>query len=288
MYVFGFPPKYDRIGFHIKYGSYKYTHTHKDFWEFMLIVSGNYIHHINGEKVKLEPRTLCIIRPNDVHSIIAEKESECSHINMAIKQSYLKKITDITSCDLYEKLLAAHNPAINLSPVEADEIIREANGILSRTKKKNEDFVLIMMLSILKLLIADSLSDHKKQSKHGKLVSRIIELISDKNNLTLNLKELIDLTGYSYHHANRSFFNETGQSLFDYFHIEKMLYAKTLLTNTDYTLDVIAQKTGYSTAFAFSAAFKKLTGMPPSEYSKTHQRDYIVIGGNDETPPPDL
>lgn len=288
MYILGFSHKYNRIGFHIKYGSYKYKHTHQGFWEFMLIVSGNYLHHINGETVKLKPRTLCVIRPEDVHSIIAEKENECSHINIVIREEYLKQICDITACGIYDKISVAHNPALVLSPVEADEIIREANSFLGKTKRKTEDYVLIMMLSILKLLIIDNSTEYKNQPKYGKLVSKIIELISDKDNLTLNLKELIELTGYSYHHANKKFFAETNQSLFEYFHIEKMLYAKTLLTNTDYTLDIIAQKTGYSTAFAFSAAFKKLTGMPPSEYAKTHQRDYIVIDDGGVTPPPDI
>lgn len=288
MYVFGFSPKYDRIGFHIKYGSYRYMHTHKDFWEFMLIVSGNYTHYINGETVKLKPGSLCIIRPSDCHSIIAEKESGSSHINIVAEQDYFRQIAETASCDIIGNLTSAHNPVINLSPVEADEIIKESNIVLGKTKKASGDFVLIMMYSVMKLLIANNLGNRKKQAKYGKLVSSIIELISDKNNLTLNLKELIDLTGYSYHHANRSFLSETGQSLFDYFHIEKMLYAKTLLTNTDYTLDVIAQRTGYSTAFAFSAAFKKLTGMSPSIYAKTHQRDYILIDDDGETPPPDL
>ena len=288
MYVFGISKKYNRIGFHIKYGSYKYMHTHSDFWEFMLTVSGNYTHNINGETVKLKPRTLCIIRPSDCHSIIAEKEKGCSHINISIKEDYLRQIMSIFSLNLYEKLLSSHNPAILLSPTEADEIIREANYILSKTKKRNEDSVLTLVFPILKILINDATGEDKKASNYGKLVSDIISLISDKDNLSLTLKELIAATGYSCHHANRRFLEETGQSLFEYFHIEKMLYAKTMLTNTDYTLDTIAQKLGYSTAYAFSASFKKLTGIPPSVYAQTHQKDYILLNDDGEPVPPDL
>lgn len=288
MYVFGFSKKYNRIGFHIRYGSYRYMHTHSDFWEFMLILSGNYTHHINGETIKLEPRTLCVIRPTDCHLIIAEKEKGCSHINISIKEDYLKQIFQISSYDLYNVLLSAHVPSFKLSPLESDEIANEANLNLGRTKKHSEDSTLIIFLSILKILLRNQLDDTTQRHSYGKLVSKIIELISDQDNLSLSLKELINVTGYSYHHANKVFFEETKQSLFEYFLIEKMLYAKTLLTHTDYTLDTISQKIGYSTPYAFSAAFKKVTGISPSLYAKTHQRDYVIINADSNYIPPDL
>lgn len=288
MYAFGFSKKYNRIGFHIKYGSYRYLHTHSDFWEFMIILSGNYTHHINGEMAKLEPRTLCVIRPADCHSIIAEKEKDCSHINISIKEDYLKQILNISSCDLYDLLLSAHNPSFKLSPIESDEIAKEATLNLGRTKKRSEDSTLIMFLSILKILLRNQLDDDTQRNSYGKLVSKIIELISNQDNLSLSLKELINVTGYSYHHANKVFFEETKQSLFEYFLIEKMLYAKTLLTHTDYTLDTISQKIGYSTPYAFSAAFKKVTGISPSLYAKTHQKDYVIINSDSNYTPPDL
>ena len=288
MFVFGFSKKYNRIGFHIRYGSYRYTHTHSDFWEFMLILSGNYTHHINGETVKLESRTLCAIRPADCHSIIAEKEKGCSHINICIKEDYLRQILQISSSDLYDKLLSAHNPSFKLSPLESDEIANEANLNLKRTKTHNEDSTLIMFLSILKILMRNELNDTRQRCSYGKLVSKIIELISNQDNLSLSLKELIGITGYSYHHANKVFLEETKQSLFEYFLIEKMHYAKTLLTHTDYTLDMISQKIGYSTPYAFSAAFKKMTGISPSLYAKTHQKEYVIIDTDNNNIPPDL
>lgn len=47
--------------------------------------------------------------------------------------------------------------------------------------------------------------------------------------------------------------------------------AKLLLTQSDYTIDHVAQLCGYDNGFYFSRMFKKYSGMTPSAYRKKHQ-----------------
>ena len=48
----------------------------------------------------------------------------------------------------------------------------------------------------------------------------------------------------------------------------RMERTKQLLIHKDYTLDEIAERTGYDSAFSLSRIFKKETGLPPSQYRK--------------------
>jgi AraC-like DNA-binding protein len=49
----------------------------------------------------------------------------------------------------------------------------------------------------------------------------------------------------------------------------RLSHAADLLTTTDATLEAIARQVGYSSAFAFSAAFKRTRGVSPSRYRQT-------------------
>lgn len=289
MYTLGLPRKTRKCSFHIKFGSYKYMHDHKDFWEFMLITSGNYVHRINGESIKLEPKTLCVIRPFDTHSIIAEKEKSSSHVNVCVSETFLKEILALSSGNMYDELYNCKKPiSFALSPLEADELVKESNSILLKDKHNSGDAILAMILSIFKIMLLNGSKEDEVKPSYGKIVLQLINLISNPDNLQKSLKEIIAMTKYSYNHANRVFLNETKQSLFSYLHVQKMLYARRLLTTTDYTLDTIAQKLGYSTAYAFSSSFKKLVGVSPSIYAKTHQSDYVVVSGDNESTPDDI
>lgn len=50
----------------------------------------------------------------------------------------------------------------------------------------------------------------------------------------------------------------------------RMQYARSLLLHTDEPLYLIAEKTGYSTPFAFSKAFKRYSGKSPREFRKSN------------------
>lgn len=53
---------------------------------------------------------------------------------------------------------------------------------------------------------------------------------------------------------------------------EKLDYAKKLLEDTDLTLEAIADKLKYNSAFHFSSTFKKKNGFSPSTYRSLHKK----------------
>jgi AraC-like DNA-binding protein len=64
-----------------------------------------------------------------------------------------------------------------------------------------------------------------------------------------------------------------GISLFQFSRKERINYAKKLLAETNYTLQVIGEMTGYSEGNNFQAAFKTMEGCTPGEFRKRLMQD---------------
>ncbi len=60
-------------------------------------------------------------------------------------------------------------------------------------------------------------------------------------------------------------------SVSEYLAHVRITQAKTLLISTDYSMDIISQKTGYLNASSFSRLFKQKAGIGPLQYRKKHR-----------------
>ncbi|WP_416888003.1 helix-turn-helix domain-containing protein [Muricoprocola aceti] len=56
--------------------------------------------------------------------------------------------------------------------------------------------------------------------------------------------------------------------LSDYISMVRINKAKSYLANTDYSIEIISQKVGYSSISSFSRFFKNNVGMSPLKYRK--------------------
>jgi AraC family transcriptional regulator len=78
--------------------------------------------------------------------------------------------------------------------------------------------------------------------------------------------ELAALCGLSKRHFFRIFRRTTGQSLVDYATERRIDWAKTLLRENQLVVKQVAHQCGFATPAAFSAAFRRTTGMTPRQY----------------------
>lgn len=276
MYIFNLPQNAENLFFHIKNGSYRYEHTHNGFWEIMFVSAGEYVHKINGSQIKLKKNMLSLIRPNDVHSLLAVGEKSAAHHNLGVNAEFFKTFLDSLSPDLYQSLLVSEPPVFRLSEEDANSIVKASELIFTSEKSTKNKALSMYLINIVRFILLSKIQTKQQNVEYGKITSTLISMITFPENLSLNLNELIQKTGYSYPHANRVFIQETGTSLFHYFRDQKINYAKKLLSSTDYTLEIIAEKTGYSSSYALSATFKKLVGVSPAAYVKNHKKHYGI------------
>ncbi len=121
--------------------------------------------------------------------------------------------------------------------------------------------------SMLKTILIDMHRIEPTKSKNAiEVVEFLLSYISENFTENLSNKKLAALTGYHEYHLNRIFKRLTGSSIHQYIIRLRINEAKRLTANTDLPLNLIAEKSGFTSDTYFSAYFKKETKMTPSEY----------------------
>lgn len=85
----------------------------------------------------------------------------------------------------------------------------------------------------------------------------------------ITLEELSRLCHISPQHFCRVFRLETGMRPMEYLSQKRMLEARVLLSNTNYSIAEIGRRTGYQDPAYFGTVFKKSEGISPSDYRKS-------------------
>jgi AraC-like DNA-binding protein len=107
-------------------------------------------------------------------------------------------------------------------------------------------------------------------SQYPELVQDAVSLIEAGYAYLYGIDDLADQLEVTKHHLIRLFTAATGVSPGQYLIHVRMLHAKLLLQSQENTpLEIIAGACGYSCANYFTKAFKKYTGMTPTQYIQT-------------------
>lgn len=87
----------------------------------------------------------------------------------------------------------------------------------------------------------------------------------------ISLKELAEKTGYTEYYLARKFKAEMGMSVNTYLRGERVRQSKILLSGTKLTIEEISARFHFCSRSYFSAAFREVEGMTPSEYRERHR-----------------
>lgn len=110
------------------------------------------------------------------------------------------------------------------------------------------------------------ISSENNSNKTRQLIASIQNYIQSHLSENLNLTVIADYANYNASHISRLFKRYTGSNLSEYITSCRIEYAKSLLSQTEDTVQVISQKTGFHTSQYFSSTFRKSTGLSPNEY----------------------
>ncbi len=151
-----------------------------------------------------------------------------------------------------------------LIPLLNDEIARDAPG---------QAAVLDRLLDMLLIAIVRQWFDRKKtqempwyEAKGDRLVGRVLKMIHQDPAQAWTLNSLATRVGVSRSALARRFQDVVGQSPIAFLTQWRLALAADLLSEPEETLDTIAERVGYSSAFALSSAFKRVRGISPKEH----------------------
>jgi AraC-like DNA-binding protein len=96
---------------------------------------------------------------------------------------------------------------------------------------------------------------------------------------SLTLQKLADTIGITTQHLSQTINERMNQNFFDFVNCYRIKEAKRLLVDPRgelLTILAIAEELGFNSKSSFNTAFKKITGMTPSEYKKSLSPDNLL------------
>ncbi|GAB6156028.1 hypothetical protein JCM17380_47800 [Desulfosporosinus burensis] len=125
----------------------------------------------------------------------------------------------------------------------------------------------------VQIITRKSRQDNKKYNRH---IKAAIKYITSNYTRDIGLSEIAEAISLHKVYLSRLFKHETGDNLVNYIMKVRIEEAKRLILTTDNKLYKIAELVGYNNIQQFSAAFKKITGVTPSEYRDSNMHDGYV------------
>lgn len=117
--------------------------------------------------------------------------------------------------------------------------------------------------SILTLAMRNAI---KKRHERPRVVEDILDFVRTNYNQPITNALIAERFVYHPNYINRLFKASMGQSLHQYVIHYRLRIAKTLLANTDYSIDEIARSVGFESPSYFSKYFKEYFGEPPLSF----------------------
>lgn len=266
-YAFSTFSPYD-IPFHCLYGSYGATlHNHSDFYEFCLVMGGEYASEYETEKLHIRAGELLFISCGETHSF-KDTSPLSYHYSFLVKKEYFehfcKKNSGIFPSSLkpyiHVKLSGAQFTYLSylLSPlpqISTTELIPQAELLLYNLLFACTHQIVTGYINIVDTCAIDL---KKKYDNYHSLTDGIMSLCK---NYPISLSTL-----------QRSFKKLTGCTILEYRTQKRMEYAAQLLTTGNYQVAMVSNSLNISDPSHFAQQFKKYYGMTPSEYQKKSKR----------------
>lgn len=252
-------------------------HTH-GFIEFVYIISGKYVHMVDGEEYPVTKGNLVIINYNQTHSFHSDGKSE--HYNILIKPEFVNEqiknrydvfaLLDVSGFEDFKNLIDRGNCVVKFSTEERKKF--ESTMFLLETELNNKDSgYQITTRSCVNLILA---MIFRKMSQPafttGEIVNKaMLEYIKEHCGEKLTIESLCSNGHYNVSYFSRMFKKYTGITFTEYLKQSRIERACTLLLNTDDKIDDICTKSGYSDKTKFFKHFRECTHKTPLKYRKS-------------------
>jgi len=242
---------------------YFVEHTH-DFWEFSIIIYGNYKQTLNNNVYNVHNNQALLISPLYAHKIFPGNPEDL-HLNIVISCNFLKEVCGSFSSDLYDKLLNATPSIVHLSNSKLETIKDFTNKLeIIQNNPKEKILVKKILLTFIIDLVYETY--FLNTYEYPLIVKQFIELISIPENLMLPINDLIAQTNYSYSHFFKLFKQSTGMTIKEFLTNKKMEYAGFVLSRNEQPILELSQNLGFQSLSHFFTLFQKHYGVTPAKY----------------------
>ena len=151
-----------------------------------------------------------------------------------------------------------------LKPVEVEEMSRCLSTLLDRLAKAEGSDAAPLSSAVPQPPGSDVLSEERTESP----IRQALRYIDAALPGDVSLQEVAAQVHLNPSYLSQLFKQQMNMNFIDYVLEQRMARAKQLLAQTTLRISEIAERVGYSDVAYFSNAYKRATGMTPSEYRK--------------------
>ncbi|SDW91329.1 AraC family transcriptional regulator [Paenibacillus sp. CF384] len=257
-------------------------HLH-DWYEIIYVHSGAGSFFINHTFYEMQAGDLYLIPGNTIHRTLPHSDEPLTTSAMFFSGQYVQ--TTAIGKDTYSFLRSfdlaktLRNYRLELLPAERtriESIIDEMNEELLQRQPGYSQAVLLLLQTVL-LHTNRKMNPGEPKQQHGG--SRPLWLQSALNYIDAHLVESLSLSALAARAAvspsyfSRMFKQMTGLNVTEYVIAKRIMHAKELLGDTDYTVAEIATLCGFESLPHFYRMFKKVAGSTPAHYKRVDERN---------------
>lgn len=239
-------------------------HFHDNYFELTVVNDGKGFVITNDEYIPVKQNDIYVSFPLDRHAIISDKEDpiQYDHLAFIVEKEGLRE-------SMLEIAAEYSDPAARI--ISDRRINYFTYCLVSEFNKKQKfykDAILYMFYNIViyairKFKEKDISAFAENASESEKFCNCLMTYIDENIYEVSNLNDLIKLTNYNYNYISALFKKTTGTTLRDYYINRKLETANILVKEGKLKIYQIAEKLHYSTADAFTRAYKKKYGVSP-------------------------
>ena len=226
-------------------------------------LSGSGVAKRSGRRIPVQAGDVVLLHPGERHSYHADRDNPWSiywaHMGGSAVDHFFEAIADGASSFVV--------------PVGLHSRLTADLDLLLTVSHRFKSHHLVYAANLLKSILSFMALVHR-QHRHRSAaldIDRVQAWLQSHVHDRVSLDALVTATSsISRYHFIREYRRQTGQTPMQSFQQLKINRACYLLDITDWSVAAIANDLGYDDPYYFSRLFKKVTGMPPSDYRREH------------------
>ena len=271
LYVDAFANPNKDFAYNLLYHDFPILHTH-NYWEFLIVLSGEYKHTFNGKEELIHRGQIIVIRPDDLHKL-EQITNSASHLNIMAKCEAIERWANNYSDTFFNSLLENDELSISMGDVYINKI--ETYCLLYNNADEQKQLVIMNYItSLIFTTIIDQLFN-MVSDKPRWLLDLIAEMHRQEH-ISWTVIDVVNYSNYSHVHLIREFKKYFGCSIVEYLRKVKISFATDYLKHSSLSISEISSLLGFSSVSHLNHIFKEATGKTPLQFRK----DYLKKKGN--------
>ena len=240
-------------------------HFH-DFYEVLIIIEGEMIHHINEKTIKMSKGDMMFLRPHDHHYFEKMEDCNCVAINIPFSDKTFLEILSFIHFIEYSSLLFENvdPPQIHLNEHIVKNIILEFQTLYNMQSQNLKIYISKLKCSLSNMLTYFFLGIDEFVHL-PEWFTLLCQEMHKKENFRVGVSRMLELTDKSYQHIGRTFKKYLNQTPTHFVNQLRIRYGVNLIINTNLPTTDVVYECGFNNSSQFFKLFKETYNYTPKE-----------------------